>query len=572
MISKKLIVILLVPLLSFSKSDSLLLKKRIDSLSYLLYDYCHRDYLQYCDILENAKEIDYHEGVLRSHIGLIGYFSFYKNLDSVFYHSKEYEKYEQIYSNKKIKFQYHNEMAMSMTYFFYQPSIGFNHIIEAYAIADSDKKRADISLMLMDNFSLKNQYAKAVELGESLIEKGLFNKQTNPKAFNDLESALHYGYQGLGNVEKSVSLIASLEKYYFENEQKDNLSKHILAYIKLYKSYNYYLQHQYQKAIDSLNANYDFVSTNWDAGLSIHHEFLALSYAGLKDFYQAKKAIKRSFKQAEFNRLPELYYKTASYYKELNKKDSVIYYFELRDQLIDSIRDEEEKLFIDYFQTKKENIDITLDNKAISEEKELLTKQNYDKTKSLLVLVLFLVLLIFIFVWLIKQYKVVRKKVVFVSKEKNQLHTKIAIKDHKITTTLVRQEQQLDHLKNIRNEMGLYLESDKSKIFKKNLSMLEKFITKGIGKDDVIDELIYQNQELVVALKQKVSKLSKTDLVHCILVYREINIKDSADLLHINNNTVRTARYRAKSKLGLSKEHSMSQFLDQLVKGGEVSL
>ncbi|MEK6477507.1 tetratricopeptide repeat protein [Catalinimonas sp. 4WD22] len=72
------------------------------------------------------------------------------------------------------------------------------------------------------------------------------------------------------------------------------------------------------------------------------------------------------------------------------------------------------------------------------------------------------------------------------------------------------------------------------------------------------------HQSFFDLLKQKFPEITSNDLKLCTLIRLNMNLKESARILGISPESVKTARYRLRKKLGLDKEHNLNQFLLQL--------
>lgn len=59
-------------------------------------------------------------------------------------------------------------------------------------------------------------------------------------------------------------------------------------------------------------------------------------------------------------------------------------------------------------------------------------------------------------------------------------------------------------------------------------------------------------------------KLTGLDLKYCAYIYLKLSSKQIASLLHVEPKSVRMARYRLKQKLGLSKEDSLDEYLNDM--------
>jgi len=75
---------------------------------------------------------------------------------------------------------------------------------------------------------------------------------------------------------------------------------------------------------------------------------------------------------------------------------------------------------------------------------------------------------------------------------------------------------------------------------------------------------VTSNNCLTSKLKKHSTSLSKTDIIHCEFVLLEYSLKETANLLNVSVNTVKSARYRAKSKIGLHKNQCLKYFLENI--------
>lgn len=544
----------------WSQSDSLLIQNRVDSLMKLDYlNYSYEEYLEYQNIRRRSKKTGYYKGVLQSHIQLIWYYTKHKNIDSLFYHGKQFEKYIDNHPNEKLEKVYYSSISRSLLYHYYLPDFALDYYLKLHKLEKDKRLQAIWTTILIDCYLLKHQYKNAIEEGEALLKQNIFNKKKNHLAYIGLQSKMLLAHQRLGNIKKSSILTEEIER----DTTIANV-KEYLVYIKLYKPYNYYLEGQYQKSIDSLHLHSDLIVSQGTQASSTYHKFIALSYAQMKDYPKAIKAIRKSINQASFNELPELYDTVTEYYKVIAHKDSALFFLQKKSKIIDSIRQIEERIYMDYFHTKKENIDVNFTNEQIIRINQNLITANNKKIWYIILIGIFLIIVLLILGILNRKYLFSKQTIINAYRENDRLQTNIVIKNYKITSTLVHRERGLEQLKNIKQKIDKNMTLKQDYKIHEGLKRLDNFILRGGEIKPSIDELLYQNQELVAALREKSKKLSKTDIVHCILVYHGISIKDSAALLYINDNTVRNSRYRAKSKLSLEKEEKLKQYLTEL--------
>jgi len=98
--------------------------------------------------------------------------------------------------------------------------------------------------------------------------------------------------------------------------------------------------------------------------------------------------------------------------------------------------------------------------------------------------------------------------------------------------------------------------------------VLNKIINKGMSQDkEWTDFNIYFesiNQHFYTRLKQAYPDISPNDLKICALIKLRLSIKEMASILNISPDSVKTARYRLRKRLGMNTEDNLTDFIEGL--------
>ena len=96
-------------------------------------------------------------------------------------------------------------------------------------------------------------------------------------------------------------------------------------------------------------------------------------------------------------------------------------------------------------------------------------------------------------------------------------------------------------------------------------------------KEDVIDSLFLdgdkevfgyyfedQHKGFYEALKKYAPSLTNNDLRLCSLTRMRLSLKETAEILNLSVDAVKSGRYRVRKKLNLEADENLSDFLNQL--------
>lgn len=544
------------------QKDTLQLSKRIDSLAQLGYsNYNSRDYDLYKIIIEDSKKIKYDKGVLKPQIEILKYYTAHPNIDSLFSYSQQFEKYHRLHPNKKLHIEYLKAMGYLLLYHFHLPEYGLLYYIEILKVIDDDdvKTKFVLSQGIADCYMYKGQYDLAIKQILKVIKD---TTSVHDTAKNVMKVSLAIAYQFLEKPERSRPLLADV--IHESTRNQDSLH---YTYAKVFQGHNLYLEKEYQKSIDLLMTNFNLLKKYWPGGVVAHYEFLSLSYSKLGYTQKAASIMRKAIKKSPPNELPKLYDHLANYYIKLGKKDSALYYNTQKSQIIDSIRYLEKKIYTEFYETKIDFITTAEENEKIKQKQVTLSKANNRQKHYIISLFLSIVCLIIGIIYIVyyNKNKQSKKEINILKKsEKNILQHHIKIREDELSATHIGLTKKMQVLMGIRDQLCGIIDADTPGELRRPIKLLDHFLKNNTSNTILTERLESKYPGLVMQLKELYPELSKTNIRHCLLVKLEFSIKESAIFLNVNPNTVKTARYRAKSKLGLPEDMSLEEFLSRL--------
>ena len=88
-----------------------------------------------------------------------------------------------------------------------------------------------------------------------------------------------------------------------------------------------------------------------------------------------------------------------------------------------------------------------------------------------------------------------------------------------------------------------------------------------VDKDWEDFKLYFENvhKDFFRNLKQQYPDLGNSELKLCALLKLNLNMKETASIMGISPESVKTARYRLRKKLGLAKDDSLTDFVMSIV-------
>jgi DNA-binding CsgD family transcriptional regulator len=138
--------------------------------------------------------------------------------------------------------------------------------------------------------------------------------------------------------------------------------------------------------------------------------------------------------------------------------------------------------------------------------------------------------------------------------KERQLQAELELKESKISALGIQMKQKL------MGEVRSRLEKDTVRD-----PVLSRLLQKGLVKDKEWDDFNTWFEETNVhfysRLKTMYPGISANDLRICALIKLNFSIKEMAGVLHISPDSVKTARYRLRKKLGMPNEENLSDFI-----------
>ena len=145
-----------------------------------------------------------------------------------------------------------------------------------------------------------------------------------------------------------------------------------------------------------------------------------------------------------------------------------------------------------------------------------------------------------------------------------ELRSELEFKSRELTTytlNFIQKNEIMEQLKGNINEIQKLSEPEISR----KLNGLQRLVDHSFNLDKDWQEFKMYFQEVhkdfFVILKQKFPNLSNSELRLCALIKLNLTMKESATILGISPDSVKTARYRLRKKLGLTNEANLGDFL-----------
>ncbi len=341
-------------------------------------------------------------------------------------------------------------------------------------------------------------------------------------------------YKKNKNFDALASAYLNLSKLFIDSQQKDSVEYYFRK-----------IQYYFNRTSPSLHPLFLSTFGKWYYKTGQYDK--AIGY--LKRAYEIGKWNK-SLRDKEY----ALYYLYVSYRDKGDYKNSLFYLEKLMD-VQDSVKRVESRIKIE--QLKKEYED---------EKKQLIIRQlkadkiKQKKIKYLLSVVL--VLLLLILVGIVLYYKKQRK---LSRMEKEKMRVDLEYKSKQLTSQALMMMQKnkilndvlhfLSRIKNNHNpgpgELNQFVRQVKAGLqAEKDWEVFRQYF-----------EMV--NKDFFKRLKQQFPDLTQSELKLSALIKLRFNIKQSATLLNISPDSVKTARYILRKKFGLKRNENLYDFLNE---------
>ncbi len=463
---------------------------------------------------------------------------------------------------------------------------------------DFYKKSLDISEKLFEKFPYDSSFVYRIinnKINLALIEYEQGHYANTLKSFDEILSSYNdcLSEKYLGRIYNNMGIT------YFQTGQNDSALIYYKKALKIYKKHG--MQRKISMAYLNLGSaysnleNYEKAEEYLLKALELKNRLKdyhgkAICLLSLAEVEYAKKDYKKSLKLAlqaqilskEKNFLKQerdAYELAAKNYEKLKEYKKALEYQKEFKNLNDSIFNAESRDKIAELRTQYETRE--------KEAQILFLKQkekNQQFVKKLLIAGIVLIVLIsFLIIRAIilkrrnekrifdirKQLDEKEKNLIRSELEKKELETKelnreIEFKSKQLTTHALNIMQKNKLLQNLITEIDNISKHAKPEV-KSELKKVKRLVKLNSKTDKEWDLFKLYFEQINKGFFEKLIAINPSlniyDLRHCALIKLNMNIKETASVLNLSPNSVKSARYRLKKKLGLSPDDDLYEFL-----------
>ena len=546
-------------------SDTSLAHSLIDSSYELSFTNPDRAITFAAQALEISEKINYPEGIARAHREL-GYSNGVKgNFETAFNHHQKGISYNRKSGDTLGVISQLNDIGnLYKTQAQYDKALEyFFQALELSETNDLDRPIASIAGNIgLVYFELENVkrakkfYKRALEINQRLD-----NRHGMSINYNNL--GLLHGDQG--NYDQAL-------EYHF---QALKIRRELKYIIRIANSLNnigriYMQQNSYDKAIDYLNRAVK-VNENRDPDLtSIIHENLS------KVFYSSGKydtalihAEKTLMLSKDFG--TQLGVKVAhellsDIYSALGNYEKAFLHQQKLRAVEDSILNKEKSRQINELQTKYE---------TAQKEKEiaLLEKENQRETlmKKAFLVGLVMIGIIGLLIYNRQRLKINKNRTELenIRLKEKQLEKDLEFKNKQLTTHTLHLVQKNETMKELKNKINTICRQNNGDV-NRSLQKLRNLVDYSFSLDDDWQQFRFYFEEVHTdffnALKEQYPDLTPNELRLSALAKLNLSIKETATILGITPDSVKTARYRLRKKLDIETEENLTEFMMEIEK------
>ncbi len=167
--------------------------------------------------------------------------------------------------------------------------------------------------------------------------------------------------------------------------------------------------------------------------------------------------------------------------------------------------------------------------------------------------------------------EIVRQQEDIENLEKQRLEEELKHKSLEMANMMVNMTQKNEMLGDIKREIGKVidqLKGNEARDARKQLQSLTSSIDDSINSQEVIDRIEEQfdvlHDNFMTRLTEKYPTLSVNERMMCGYLKMHLSTKEIAQLFNLSVRGVETVRYRLRKKLELSREQSLTEFIDSI--------
>ncbi|NPA36737.1 MAG: tetratricopeptide repeat protein [Chlorobi bacterium] len=480
----------------------------------------------------------------------------------------------EIFINKAIKIQeqLNDTMNLGNSYInlvmIYAETGRYKQAIEsAFKALELFKSINHVHGIIVSNGNIGIMYNK-LEDYETAVK---YLKKTADLMFKNKEfSNLGELYNNMGISYYHLNINDSAIAYFHKAITEYNLNKEVKgtarAYLNLANTYAYNLK-DYESAFSYYDLALKASEGVIDALKTKIFENKGKVYASIGDFSYAEKYLKMSLALAKESKDLEeqmtSYYELYIIYKKKNNLQEALNYYEKYNKLKDSIDVANAKVTIANLEANYEN------EKNLLQITELNIRREADaKIKNLLLIgmiLLTLLLIMAIIVFIQKRKKALLRRELLKS-DKEKLEKDLNFKIRQLTSQallMIQKNQMLREVINTLKELA-----NKTEETKPEVKRIIKQLKQNINTDEDWNTFRYYFEEINPDFYDKIlkinNKITPSELKLAALIKLNFNIKETASLLNISPDSVKTTRHILRTKLSLAKEENIHEYLNAL--------
>ncbi|SHI48470.1 DNA-binding transcriptional regulator, CsgD family [Aquimarina spongiae] len=536
------------------KSTKTSSQKEIDSLVNLVDLYNGNTESLY-KLMNRSKAINYDEGVGKVHLKLSAYFRKHNKMDSAFYHV-----------NKTMLICKNNDFKPGLNYSYlslgniygslrnYRKSL--EYYLKAYDFYKNQKdsiRYKNVQQVLVVNiastYSVLGDYQLAHSYYTNHLNNSLFNKQSRYGAQLYQNMALNFKRQK--KYELAIQWLNEGLAICLENEFVTVKNDILVDLCNIYLILNKDIEAQ--QTYDRIDRDHDWDKNYYLGAINLANNNLDEAENLLLESLKKENVVDR--RMNSYLKLSEIYEQKEEWKKAFLNKN---YYHELKDSIIK----ENNKNVIQNNELGFKLIEEEMLNKQLETENELLQSKNRVQFYLLFgggILVLVGLLCFFL---LIKYVRSNRKLKELKKVEKRLLEDKIELRENELNMTLTAISNRQKILLDIKNEIYKIDVGDKK--IKGLKVMLKNLLLSGNNLSAISDRVESRYPGIAANLKNKHPDLSDTEIKYCLFTKLNLSTKETANILGVTADTVKTSRSRIKKKMNVPNTMGLKLYLDQI--------
>jgi tetratricopeptide (TPR) repeat protein len=394
---------------------------------------------------------------------------------------------------------------------------------------------------------------------------GLMIKYKEFSNLGELYNNMGISYYHMNSNDSAVAYYHKSIREYNKNKEMKGTAR---AYLNLGNVYAYNIR------------NYDSAFHYYDLALVISKGVIdALKtkvnsnkgkvYLQTGDLKNAEKYLTLALNQAKENKdlteQMDSYQELFNLYKKRNNYRKAMEYYEKYNEIKDSINVANAKVTIANLEAKFEN------EKNLLKIKELNIQHEADrKVRKLLIagMALLVLIIILIILFFIQKRKKAKLKRELLKAEKEKLEKDLQYQSRQLTSQALMMIQKNKLLNELQKSLKNVKTSDDDDIARRNINSLIQKIKQSIHSEEDWKMFKYYfeeiNPDFYPKLLQINEKITPAEQKLSALIKLNFSIKETASLLNLSPDSVKTTRHILRTKLGLEKNESIHEFLNNL--------